>query len=290
MGKALVIKGADFSAVAVDTIDIVVANPTIACTIAGAVTLSQTDGDDIYYTTDGTTPTTASTKYTASFNVSAGTTIKAVAYNGSNYSDVESYYYDGTLQAPTISISNSGVVTITAASGATIYYTTDGTTPTSSSTQYSSTFTTTNGTTIKAIAIAGLITSDVTSVTASGIVEDVTFGKRIYETSGATAIADDVDYCISPLVAFDRTKSLTWVWGFAASGNNFALQFYQSNKTTQTGHYNSQSGNTQRTLTTSQFGQWDGYVQCTFKVGVAGSLEQDGVKLYEYDGHAASSK
>lgn len=286
MGKALIIKGADFSAVAVDTIDIAVLPPTISCPPDGVVTLSQSGGDDIYYTTDGSTPTTASTKYTAPFTVQPNTTVKAVAYNGSNYSDVASYFYDGTLQAPVISITNRGVVTITGPNGSTIHYTTDGSTPTASSTQYSAPFTTTNGTTINAISVYGSVTSEVTSVEASGIVEDVTFGKRIYETSGTTAIADDADYCISPLVAFDKTKSLTWVWGFAASGNNFALQFYHTNKTTKTGHFNSQSRNTQRTLNTSQFGQWDGYVQCTFKVGVAGSLKQGDTVLYEYDGHA----
>lgn len=98
---------------------------------------------------------------------------------------IESYVYSKynvgsqpTLSAPVISPS-SGVyasgpqtVTITGGSGANIYYTTNGTTPTSSSTLYTAPFTVASSTTIKAIAIKQFFTDS--SVTTSSIQIDPT--------------------------------------------------------------------------------------------------------------------
>ena len=72
-----------------------------------------------------------------------------------------------TLAAPTISgntsFTESTQVTITAAPGATIKYTTDGTTPTSASSTYSAPLTIKATTTVKAIAIKDGVTSSVAS-------------------------------------------------------------------------------------------------------------------------------
>ena len=61
---------------------------------AQSVTIScATTGATIYYTIDGTEPTNASTQYTEPLNVSTATTIKAVAYDGTNYSNVSTAIY-----------------------------------------------------------------------------------------------------------------------------------------------------------------------------------------------------
>lgn len=72
-----------------------VATPT-ATPVAGTYTGSQsvtlataTEGADIYYTTDGSAPTTSSTKYSGAITVSTTTTIKAIAVkDGMEDSDV----------------------------------------------------------------------------------------------------------------------------------------------------------------------------------------------------------
>ena len=55
-----------------------VAKPVISINEDGNVTITAAAGD-IHYTTDGSNPTSASTKYTASFTVEDGTTVKAIA-------------------------------------------------------------------------------------------------------------------------------------------------------------------------------------------------------------------
>lgn len=133
------------------------------------VTIEAREGCDIYYTTDGSTPTSDSTPYEGAIEVSSTTTIKAIAYKGELYSEVASKTITKIVEAPVIAgttpFESSTEVTITAAEGASIYYTNDGTTPTSGSTAYSEALTLEATTTIKAIAVKGGITSEVASKT-----------------------------------------------------------------------------------------------------------------------------
>lgn len=79
MGKILIINGANFSQVAVGVVTPEGFAPTITISDAGNVTITDARAIAIFYTTDGTTPTTSSTQYSSSFTVTFGTTIKAVS-------------------------------------------------------------------------------------------------------------------------------------------------------------------------------------------------------------------
>jgi hypothetical protein len=122
-----------------------------------------TAGESTYYTTDGTTPTTNSTLYTGPFNVSVTQTVEALAVaSGFANSQVASATYTITPPASTPvftptagSYSSTQTVTISdATSGATIYYTTNGFTPTTASAAYSSPINVSVWETLQAVAIA----------------------------------------------------------------------------------------------------------------------------------------
>jgi hypothetical protein len=129
------------------------------------VTLSDaTPGAVIYYTTNGSTPTTASAQYAGPISVSGTTTIRAyAAASGEALSAVTggAYIIDSPAATPTLSPAPGSydfpqAVTLNdATSGAVIYYTADGTIPTSASAQYTGPITVSTTTTIQAMAVAG---------------------------------------------------------------------------------------------------------------------------------------
>jgi hypothetical protein len=158
-----------------------VATPTFSPgggTYTGSVTVTVSDatsGATIYYTTDGSTPTTSSAVYTGALTFTRTTTLNAMAAaSGMTNSAVASAIY--TVQQPVATPTFSpgggtytGSVTVTisdATSGATIHYTTDGSTPTTSSAVYTTPLTFTQTTTLKAMAAAtGMTNSAVASAT-----------------------------------------------------------------------------------------------------------------------------
>jgi len=117
---------------------------------------------DLYYTTDGTTPTSASTAYTEPFSLDATATVKAIAVIDGVSSEVASATFT-KLAAPTISgetpFAESTEVTMSGPEGATIHYTTDGSTPTSGSTAYTEALTLDATTTVKAVSVKSGVTS-----------------------------------------------------------------------------------------------------------------------------------
>ena len=164
----------------------VCADPTITfSTATGKATISTTTAfSTIHYTTDGSTPSsTAGTEYTGPFDVTEETTINAiVTKNGFTNSHVitKTIYQVAT---PIIQDNGSNAVSITSETpGATIYYTTDGSNPSpSSSSVYSAPLTeNVSGVEIKAIAVKdGMVNSAVRSGTIT-----LSCGNPVFTRSG----------------------------------------------------------------------------------------------------------
>lgn len=118
-----------------------------------------TPGSILYFTIDGTTPTTASYRYTNPILVTKNSTLRALAVK-SGFSNSQIAVNDYVLQVKTPVISPqsgtySAVQTISMSCetpGASIYYTMDGSSPTTQSNKYQSPFTLPASATIQAIA------------------------------------------------------------------------------------------------------------------------------------------
>ena len=128
------------------------------------VTISDaTAGAAIFFTADGSAPTTASTMFTAPIPINSTTTLKAIATAaGLANSAVGTAVYTiappaatPTFSVPSGTYTSVQKVTISdATAGATIFYTTDGSTPTTASTPFAGPITVNATETIKAIATA----------------------------------------------------------------------------------------------------------------------------------------
>ncbi len=167
---------------------------------------SPTAGATIRYTTDGSNPTLASPVYSAPIRISSTRTLKAIAVkSGLNDSAISSATYTissvSQVAAPVFSpaggtYSSAQNVTISCATaGASIRYTTDGSTPTASSALYTGPISITSTKTIKAIAIvSGMTNSTVTSVTYT------------ISISGYPAWAPNTYYSIGSIVSYGGTN------------------------------------------------------------------------------------
>ena len=155
--KAIAVKdGMINSDIGEGTISIKCATPVISFNNATSMVsiTCNTEGSTIHYTTDGSTPTASSTEY-APFSVTSPTTVKAIATHATLDNSSVAELAITQVATPTIQNNGSNAVSITCATeGATIYYTTDGSTPTTGSTLYTTPLTeNVSGVTIKAIAV-----------------------------------------------------------------------------------------------------------------------------------------
>ena len=151
-------------------------SPAAGSYSSSTVTVSLADatpGATIYYTTNGATPSTSSSKYSSPLTLSANTTIQAIAAaSGYTNSAVASATYGVTAPSPTFSVAAGNYTSTQTVSlsdtipGASIYYTTNGSTPTTGSSLYSTPISVSATTTIQAIAVAsGYNNSAVASAT-----------------------------------------------------------------------------------------------------------------------------
>ena len=169
-----------------------------------------TPNTTIYYTTNGNIPTASDTEFNGQpFTVTGTTTVKAIATR-TNFPDSEvGELTISQVATPTIQNNGSNAISITCATeDATIYYTTDGSTPNTSSSVFSEPLKeNVSGVTIKAIAVKeGMITSTV--------------------RSGSVTLQ-----CEEPIIARSSNSSFTVTCPFPASGVTI---YYTTNGNTPT--------------------------------------------------------
>jgi len=156
-----------------------------------------TDGAVIHYTTDGSLPGTASTVYAAPITISSTETLKAIAIaTGGSRSLVASGLYQIVLAVTAAPVFSPPAGTYDTAQdatiadvtpGATIFYTTDGTTPTIDSTQYTDAILVSSTDTLKAVAIAPGCTQSQTAAATYLIMPQSIAETVLYSFSGGAA-------------------------------------------------------------------------------------------------------
>ena len=185
-------------------------NPIITITNNTVTLTCSTENAVIHYTLDGTDPDVSSTVYISPFTLSDNTTIKAIAIKNDKTSAIVTKVYEAPEQTivtePEIIITENGEVTlVNSTDGATIYYTTDGTNPSTSSQVYSEAFVIASGTTIKAIAVKNNVQSLIVSKTYTAAKNYVYYG-IISGTLGTTVHATDEGLDISEASISALTK------------------------------------------------------------------------------------
>jgi len=214
------------------------------------VTISDSmHGATIYYTTDGSLPTSSSPVYSTPITISSTTTFQAVAtYPRYPHSTVILASYSIVLPTapqpqfspPPSTYSTAQSVTLSNTANLAMYYTTDRSTPTTSSTKYAGPISVTKNTTIKAITAAyGYQTSAVSTgnyfiqapvptftppagtyySTVTATISDAASSATIYYTADGSIPTTSSSSCSNPCTL---TVSTTTTLKAIASGGGYA--------------------------------------------------------------------
>jgi peptidoglycan/xylan/chitin deacetylase (PgdA/CDA1 family) len=237
-------------------VDATAPTTTIACNsatcstgwYAGSVSVTLAAGDSsgsgvaaTYYTTNGSTPTRSSTQYTGAFSITQTRTVKYFSVDTAGNAEAvksQTVQIDTTAPATTITCNNgtcstgwygaSATVRLAAtdASGgsgvAATYYTTDGSTPTTSSTRYTGSFT-----------LAQTRTVTYFSIDRAGNSESVKSQLiRVDATAPTTTISCNGGTCASTTYPAPVSVSLTASDG--STGSGVSSTHYTTNGTTPT--------------------------------------------------------
>lgn len=202
------------------------------------VTMTAAEGASIYYTTDGTVPTENATLYTEPFQVTATTTVKAIAVKA-NWQNSDVATLDVTITAPTVATpvftpiagtyADSVVFSLSCATdNAEIRYTTDGTEPTSASALYGTPITLNTTTTVKAkafkadwfdsetaMAVYTVVYDPVLTVDATSLSFTSTQLTQTFTVGGAhlddaiTLFVDNTHFAVNPSFIFNPNSNTT---------------------------------------------------------------------------------